>query len=126
MLLQRTETLPEAAEWLYQLKIDGYRALAFKTGGRMQLRSWNDKDFTLRYPDNAKALSALPDDTVIDEEVVALDESGRRSFNILQNYGRGLWSVSSSASQVLLSIAALVLGKVMSVQNVSKAQSCSA
>jgi len=73
LLLLRAETLPNAAEWLYELKLDGYRALAIKVGGQVQLRSRNDNDFTLRYPAVAKALATLPDDTVIDGEVVALD-----------------------------------------------------
>jgi bifunctional non-homologous end joining protein LigD len=84
MLLLRTEMLTESAEWLYELKLDGYRALAIKTGAKVQLRSRNDNDFSLRYPAIVKALASLPDETVIDGEVVVLDKSGRPSFNILQ------------------------------------------
>jgi len=87
MLLQRTEALPEGATWLYELKFDGYRALGIKTAGRVQLRSRNDNDFTQRYPAIVRTLEPLPEETVIDGEVVALDECGRPSFNILQNYG---------------------------------------
>ena len=86
MLLLRTETLPEdPARWLYELKMDGYRAVAYKTGGIVHLRSRNDNDFTRRYPGIPRGLAALPDETVIDGEVVALDAGGRPSFNALQN-----------------------------------------
>jgi len=45
MLLQRTEKLSEGGVWSYELKLDGFRAVAFKTAGRVHLRSRNDKDF---------------------------------------------------------------------------------
>src|SRR5579862_1346774 len=87
MLLLRTEKLPEGKEWSYELKLDGYRALAIKKNGKVHLRSRNDNDFNTRYPSIVKALALMPDDTVIDGEVVALDGVGRPSFNTLQNFG---------------------------------------
>jgi DNA ligase D-like protein (predicted ligase) len=87
MLLLRVESLPESDGWEYELKLDGYRALGIKTGGKVKLRSRNDNDFSLRYPTITKALAGLPNETVIDGEVVALDSSGRPSFNTLQNFG---------------------------------------
>jgi ATP-dependent DNA ligase len=88
MLLLRTDALPnDRNRWEYQLKFDGYRAIAFKTGGKVHLRSRNNDDFNRRYPAFVKGLAKLPDETVIDGEVIALDDEGRPSFNILQNYG---------------------------------------
>jgi bifunctional non-homologous end joining protein LigD len=86
MLLLKTPLLPEGPDWLYELKLDGYRAIGIKSGGKARLRSRNDKDFTTRYASISAALGSLPDETVIDGEVVALDEDGRPSSNLLQNY----------------------------------------
>jgi bifunctional non-homologous end joining protein LigD len=89
MLLLRTEWLPEGPKWLYKLKLDGYRALALKSGEKVQLRSGNDNDFNARHPGLVKAPASMPDKTVIDGEIVALVEVGRPSFNALQNLGPG-------------------------------------
>src|SRR5215831_7927373 len=87
MLLLRTDRLPDGAQWMYELKLDGYRAIAVKSGGKIHLRSRNDKDFATKYPAIRAALAALPDETVVDGEVVAIDESGKQSFHALQNNG---------------------------------------
>ena len=87
MLLLRTDSLPDSDRWLYELKLDGYRAIAFKRDGVVHLRSRNDNDFSGRYPAVVKALAKMPDNTVIDGEVVAFGPDGRPSFNALQNYG---------------------------------------
>jgi hypothetical protein len=97
MLLLRKERLPEGPEWVYEVKLDGYRALAIKSGGRLQLRSRNGNEFNSRYPAIAAALEALPDETVVDGEVVALDAEGRPSFNLLQNYASSVtkrWTIT--------------------------------
>jgi len=87
MLLLRSSSLPDGGSWIREIKFDGYRAIAFKNAGKVQLRSRNDNDMAVRYPAIARALAKMPDDTVIDGEIVALDADGRPSFNLLQNYG---------------------------------------
>jgi DNA ligase D-like protein (predicted ligase) len=105
MLLLRTDALPDDSKRLmYQLKLNGYRAIAFKSGGKVHLRSRNDNDFSVRYASVMTGLAKLPDETVIDGEVVALDEQGRPSFNLLQNYG------SAAAPVVYFAFDVMVLG----------------
>lgn len=91
MLLLQTDRLPEGDAWLHEVKIDGYRAIAGRSGDRILFRSRRDNNFTGRFPSIAKAFRSLPDETLVDGEVAAVDEQGRPSFNLLQNYksGRG-------------------------------------
>ncbi len=77
--------IPEGPGWTYEVKLDGYHAIGVK-GRETILYSRNHKNFNKRFPQIAKALADLPDETVIDGEVVALDESGRPDFHRLQHF----------------------------------------
>ena len=116
MLLLRTTALPEGTNWGYELKLDGYRALAIKTDGKVHLRSRNNKDFNTRFPAVQKALPPLPDETVIDGEVVALDDSGRPSFHALQNYGSSKVPIFYYVFDVLILAGRNVMAEQLSVR----------
>jgi bifunctional non-homologous end joining protein LigD len=88
MLCESAERPPEGAEWRYELKLDGYRAIGFKTDGQARLWSRNGKDFVQRFPEVAKAIASLPEDTAIDGEIVALDADGKPSFALLQGFAK--------------------------------------
>jgi bifunctional non-homologous end joining protein LigD len=64
MLLLRDILPNDGDRWEYQLKFDGYRAIAFKTSGKIHLRSRNDNDFSVRYADVMKGLAKLPDENL--------------------------------------------------------------
>jgi DNA ligase D-like protein (predicted ligase) len=77
--------LPEGAEWVYEIKLDGYRAVAINVKGKLSLVSRKRKSFNKQYPYIIEALSDLPDNTVVDGEIVALDDVGRPNFSVLQH-----------------------------------------
>src|SRR5438876_9965802 len=76
---------PTHGDWLYELKFDGIRAIAVKNKSKISLISRNGNRLDARFPAIAEAVKNLPvRDCVIDGEVVALDEEGRSSFQLLQ------------------------------------------
>jgi bifunctional non-homologous end joining protein LigD len=76
---------PTYGDWLYELKFDGIRAIAVKNGKKVSLISRNGNKLDARFPEIAEAVKKLPvRECVIDGEVVALDEEGRSSFQLLQ------------------------------------------
>ena len=76
---------PSHGSWIYELKFDGYRALAFREGRKLGLWSANGIEFTDRYAEIAEALEPIVGPgTAIDGEIVALDDEGRSSFQLLQ------------------------------------------
>jgi bifunctional non-homologous end joining protein LigD len=75
----------DGVEWLFEIKWDGYRAVAFIEDGKLRLVSRNQNELTQRFPelkDLPKSVKAKT--AILDGEVVALDEEGRASFSLMQ------------------------------------------
>jgi DNA ligase D-like protein (predicted ligase) len=88
MAAQPVTKLPEGDDWIYEAKLDGYRALILKDRARVQIRSRNNKDLTRMYPRvAAAALQLKPERVVVDGEIVALGVDGKPSFQSLQHRG---------------------------------------
>src|SRR5207253_6961595 len=90
MLATLAEALPQGADWLFEPKWDGYRALAYVREGEVELRSRRDNDLTQRFAEVARAIprAVRSPSCVLDGEVCALDEQGRSSFSLMQQ-GKG-------------------------------------
>lgn len=85
MYCQLSRAIPSGAGWQYELKFDGIRALAIKNGKDVQLFSRLGNSVAERFPEVVKHLRELPcEKAMLDGEVVALEPSGRSSFQLLQ------------------------------------------
>ncbi len=76
MLCLAVEKLPEGPGWQYEVKLDGYRAIGVRKKTGVELWSRNKRDFSRRFQNVARALEALPVETVIDGEIVAVNGDG--------------------------------------------------
>lgn len=76
----------ESSEWIFEIKWDGYRALSHIKSGKVELLSRNHLSFNHLFPTIANALAKIPKDTLLDGEVVVIDETGKPSFELLKNY----------------------------------------
>lgn len=84
-MLARTGALPERSEgWAFEFKWDGVRAITYWDGHRIRIESRNLANVTFRYPELHDFGQSLRYNTILDGEIVALDEHGRPSFSLLQ------------------------------------------
>jgi bifunctional non-homologous end joining protein LigD len=77
-----------SADWVYEIKWDGYRAVAEVNGKDVKLYSRNGLSFADSYPIVYEELKKIKKKLVLDGEIVALDESGVSKFQLLQQYGQ--------------------------------------
>jgi len=95
---------PDGADWVHEIKLDGYRVLARIERGRVRLLTRNRQDWTERFPAVADAAAKLPvKEALLDGEIVALDRSGVSSFQALQQGAEetGGWSLAYVAFDLL-------------------------
>jgi len=89
MLAESRPKAFDAADWLFELKYDGYRVLAARSGDTVQLLSRNGNDMTASFPEIEEAVARLPFHRfIIDGEIVTHDDSGKPSFQRLQKRAR--------------------------------------
>jgi bifunctional non-homologous end joining protein LigD len=90
MMARLAAHAPAGTDWIYEIKFDGFRALALRGSDEARLLSRNNKDFGAKFPELLEAISRLRvKDAIIDGEIVALDEKGVSSFQRLQAYELG-------------------------------------
>ena len=86
----RIENKVPPGDWLYEIKFDGFRAVAYKEGKTVHLLSRTNHDLAEKFPDVVEAMEKLETSrAIVDGEIVALDKEGRSSFQLLQAYELG-------------------------------------
>lgn len=86
MLAKETDKAFDKADWLFEIKWDGYRAISEIKDGEVKLYSRNGILFNNNYPLVANALKKIKHDAVLDGEIVVLNEKGKSDFQKLQHY----------------------------------------
>lgn len=99
MLAKKQEKPFSDPEWLFEVKLDGYRIIADFRGGNTRLLSRNGLNYSTRnIRPIIKILNTMDDDVILDGEMVVLDEEGKPDFDALQNASRQsppLWFIMS-------------------------------
>ena len=84
------EEVPTGDDWLFEMKLDGYRAIAAVSGDKVRIFTRNGRDWTDRFSGIAEALTGLDlDGALLDGEIVAVDAAGKSDFGLLQQAIKG-------------------------------------
>lgn len=75
-------------DWLFEIKWDGFRALAYIDKNKVQLKSRNNQSFNEKFNEIAEELQSISQNVILDGEIVVLDKKGNPQFHTLQNYHR--------------------------------------
>jgi len=87
MLCEPVRALPRGDEWIFEIKLDGFRIIASKgKSDEVMLWSRNANSLNRKFFYIADALKFLPQETILDGELVALDDEGRPQFSLLQSF----------------------------------------
>lgn len=79
----------DSEDWLFEVKWDGFRTLAFIDPGKVELKSRNDLSFNHKFPSIVSSLKKSKESVILDGEVVVVDAKGRSDFQLMQNYQAG-------------------------------------
>lgn len=101
MLCTLVKEIKDDPDYLYEVKWDGYRILAYAQDGKVTLSSRGGLDYTQRYPLVAKEIESLGHDVILDGEVVVFDEDGVPDFDALQLYNGHTSAISYCVFDIL-------------------------
>ncbi len=90
-LCKMMDAVPSGNEYVFEIKYDGFRMVAFTENGETRLITRNHKDFTSKFPEIASAITQLASGRafVLDGEIIVTDQQGRSDFQALQNHLKG-------------------------------------
>ncbi len=86
MLARLSDKVVNNADWIYEIKYDGYRILTAVNDGSAELVSRNGNSYTKLYSEISSELKKIKDSVILDGEVVIEDEKGKSNFQLLQNF----------------------------------------
>ena len=89
MLATRIEEPFNDHDWIYEIKLDGYRIISEVINNKASMLSRGQLDFTSKYPPIAEALSQINYNAVFDGEVIVIGKDSKPNFNLLQHYRKG-------------------------------------